>query len=293
MGAEIKQGMLFAADDSGRRPAYRQGITKHDDYDGFVEKFKPKKTTDDCYTPQPVYDAVVGWLCERADIAGREIVRPFWPGGDYERYDYPAGCVVIDNPPFSIISKIARFYMCHGIRFFLFAPLLTLFGTKNIEWTGIICNETIVYENGAKVNTAFISNLFGDIRVMTAPDLTKRLAAANKERPSVELPKYAYPDCVTSAGLLQKIARHVELVIRASECRQISRLDCQKGTTGIYGGGLLLSAAATARKITAERIAVEKVAAERIAAERIAAEKAAAHRFGLSEREKRIMRSLE
>lgn len=21
------------------------------DYDGFVEKFKPKKTTDDCYTP--------------------------------------------------------------------------------------------------------------------------------------------------------------------------------------------------------------------------------------------------
>lgn len=22
-----------------------------EDYDGFVEKFKPKKTTDDCYTP--------------------------------------------------------------------------------------------------------------------------------------------------------------------------------------------------------------------------------------------------
>lgn len=22
------------------------------DYDGFVEKFKPKKTTDDCYTPR-------------------------------------------------------------------------------------------------------------------------------------------------------------------------------------------------------------------------------------------------
>ena len=27
-----------------------------DDYDGFVEKFKPKKTTDDCYTPPAVYD---------------------------------------------------------------------------------------------------------------------------------------------------------------------------------------------------------------------------------------------
>ena len=28
------------------------------DYDGFVEKFKPKKTTDDCYTPPLVYEAV-------------------------------------------------------------------------------------------------------------------------------------------------------------------------------------------------------------------------------------------
>ena len=30
-----------------------------DDYDGFVEKFKPKKTTDDCYTPPAVYDYVL------------------------------------------------------------------------------------------------------------------------------------------------------------------------------------------------------------------------------------------
>ncbi len=27
---------------------------KHEDYDAFVEKFKPKKTTDDCYTPPEV-----------------------------------------------------------------------------------------------------------------------------------------------------------------------------------------------------------------------------------------------
>ena len=25
------------------------------DYEGFVDKFKPKKTTDDCYTPAEVY----------------------------------------------------------------------------------------------------------------------------------------------------------------------------------------------------------------------------------------------
>ena len=31
---------------------------KFNDYEGFVEKFKPKKTTDDCYTPPAVYEAV-------------------------------------------------------------------------------------------------------------------------------------------------------------------------------------------------------------------------------------------
>lgn len=31
--------------------ATSQDIEKFEDYEGFVEKFKPKKTTDDCYTP--------------------------------------------------------------------------------------------------------------------------------------------------------------------------------------------------------------------------------------------------
>lgn len=32
---------------------FQMGIRQQtiDDYDAFVEKFKPKKTTDDCYTP--------------------------------------------------------------------------------------------------------------------------------------------------------------------------------------------------------------------------------------------------
>ena len=39
-------------------PATSQKAEKSNDYEGFVEKFKPKKTTDDCYTPPLVYD---GW----------------------------------------------------------------------------------------------------------------------------------------------------------------------------------------------------------------------------------------
>ena len=34
------------------------------DYDEFVNKFKPKKTTDDCYTPELVYNAVRDWVIE-------------------------------------------------------------------------------------------------------------------------------------------------------------------------------------------------------------------------------------
>lgn len=78
---------------------------KFNDYDGFVEKFKPKKTTDDCYTPTEVYDVVLKHVREKYNIADDvPIVRPFYSGGDYENYDYPEDCVVVDNPPFSIFA---------------------------------------------------------------------------------------------------------------------------------------------------------------------------------------------
>ena len=32
-----------------------------EEYAAFVEKFKPKKTTDDCYTPPAVYEAVLNY----------------------------------------------------------------------------------------------------------------------------------------------------------------------------------------------------------------------------------------
>ena len=98
-----------------------------DEYRAFVDKFKPKKTTDDCYTPPEIYEVVKNWACREYGIDPSCIVRPFWPGASYEDYDYPEGCVVLDNPPFSIITKICTDYMRAGIRFFLFAPYLTNF----------------------------------------------------------------------------------------------------------------------------------------------------------------------
>lgn len=242
---DIDEHVAEATTSRGRKQVF-------EDYDGFVEKFKPKKTTDDCYTPPAVYDAILGWLRENVDIEGREIVRPFYPGGDFERFEYPDGCVVVDNPPFSIISKIYRWYMAHKIDFFLFAPHLTLFSSRNIEWTYIVTDALIIYENGASVNTSFASNLFGDIRVMTAPKLRRRIVeACNQDRKQV--PKYRYPYNVTSAALLGKIAPYVDFVVRSSECRFISRLDSQIGRNSIFGGGVLLSNAKAAEKAAAER----------------------------------------
>lgn len=51
------------------------------EYKEYVEKFKPKKTTDDCYTPANVYEAVLGWVVKEYGIDPEKVVRPFWPGG--------------------------------------------------------------------------------------------------------------------------------------------------------------------------------------------------------------------
>ena len=53
----------------------------NEEYKAFTEKFKPKKTTDDCYTPENVYKAVLDWVVAEYGIDENNVVRPFWPGG--------------------------------------------------------------------------------------------------------------------------------------------------------------------------------------------------------------------
>ena len=54
-----------------------QNPTKHRDYEGFVEKFKPRKTTDDCYTPPQIYSAVRDWACSEYYKNTSPNVRPY------------------------------------------------------------------------------------------------------------------------------------------------------------------------------------------------------------------------
>ena len=56
-------------------------MPKSKTYEEFVEKFKPKKTTDDCITPPLVYEAVKKWACAEYGIHPETIVRPFGRAG--------------------------------------------------------------------------------------------------------------------------------------------------------------------------------------------------------------------
>ena len=242
-----------------------QGLVGKDNYEEFLAKFDAPKTTDDCYTPAEVYGAVLGWLKERVDLSGANIVRPFFPGGDYEAYDYKEDDVVVDNPPFSILARILRFYQDRGIRFFLFGPQLTLFSYSS-SLTYIPCACAVEYANGAKVSTGFISNLFGDVLAMSAPDLRKRIKEAQekaKGNGSVSLPRYEYPPEVLTSSMLGYLSTHgVEFKVMRDEVspEPLSALASQKAVgKAIFGKGWLIS----------EKKAAEKKAAERKAAERI------------------------
>ena len=244
----------------------------NDEYNDFLDKFEAKKTTDDCYTPDIVYDAVAGWVAKEYKLDRKHFVRPFYPGGNYQAEEYRTKDVVVDNPPFSILTEILNFYTSKNIPFFLFAPALTLFGSGRTAPVCYIASGCeIIYENGAHVNTGFITNL-DKAKIRAVPELYKVLSEAVEEYASTlrkELPKYSYPDEVITATKVQYLSRYGQsLTIYPDECERITELDAQKESgKALYGGGFLIS-------------------------EKAAAEKAAATRWPLSERERAIVKRL-
>ena len=267
------------------------------EYTAFCEKFKQKKTTDDCYTPPYIYDAVLNWAVSEYGLEGRPVVRPFYPGGDYEHYTYPKNCVVVDNPPFSILAQILDYYTERQIDYFLFAPALTVISScaaRNAN--AVITSSNVIYENGANVKTAFVTNL-GEYKIHVSSELHDAIKQAQetaKKENARTLPKYSYPNEVLTAATIQKIAEHGEtLRIKPVECYFVRALDSQKFKgKALFGGGFLLSEKAAAEKAAAEKAAAEKAAAEKAAAEKAAAEKAAAETWVLSDREIEIVRGL-
>lgn len=212
--------------------------TRHgkDEYESFIDKFKLKHTTDDCFTPQEVYDCVVEWVDENlTSLKGKEIIRPFFPGGDFENYHYPPNGIVIDNPPFSINAKIVDFYQRKKIPFFLFANHLTLFGRGKKGVTAVVASATITYENGAKVSTSFLTNLCPDTAIYLAADLQRKIRAAQKKE-RMQKTELKYDKHLVSAALLGKeITKGKTLKIKTEDVVFLGRL------SSLFGGGALLS----------------------------------------------------
>ena len=170
-----------------------------------------------------------------------------------------------------------RFCEQKQVKFFLFAPTLTLFATAKDKDVGrLVVNVAVTYENGANVNTSFITNLEKGVR--SAPELYKIIKKANDENLKSmrkELPKYSYPLEVVTAPQLGIYSRlGIEFGFSTDESINIACLDKQKEAgKAIYGSGYLIS--------------------ENKRAERERAERERAERWELSEREKRIIATLK
>ena len=230
-------------------------MAKNESYEEFVEKFKPKRTTDDCYTPEGIYEAVKDYVVEKYNLQNCPVVRPFWPGGDYENFNYPEDCVVIDNPPFSILAQILDFYVEKQIDFFLFAPQLTVMSSAGPRCNIVITGNQIVYENKAVVATSFVTSL-GEFKIDVDFELYRKIQdVVDADNKKMKRLKYSYPDEVLTTTTIQKLAgRGVDLRIKEEDCFFTRALDDQKRMKKtLYGAGFLLSEKATAEKKAAEK----------------------------------------
>ena len=138
---------------------------------------------DEFYTPKRVYEVIKNWAVKRYGLEDREIIRPFYKWGDYKGPNYPKGCVVIDNPPFSICGQIVDFYLEKGIDFFLLYQTtkgLNPLKEREDKISFIACGASVAYENqDTKIGTSFLTNLEKENLLLVACDLTEEIRCAN------------------------------------------------------------------------------------------------------------------
>ena len=223
------------------------------EYEEFCEKFKPKKTTDDCYTPDAIYAVIADYVASEYNLSRSSFVRPFYPGGDYENYDYSDGAVVVDNPPFSIFTKILKFYQSRHIPFFLFCNALTSLGAvAGVKGVTLIApggkGSQMIYENGARVLTYFATNLEPENIVRVDLRLGEMLENVLGNKKS--LSKYNYPDAIlTIKYILRLAANKVPYTLKANEAIKVPNIDALRELKSCcFGGALMLSEKAEKEK---------------------------------------------
>ena len=202
-------------------------------------------------------------------MEGKEVLRPFYPGGDYEHAEYPEDGVVIDNPPFSMFTKICKFYSENEIPFFIFGPGLTIFSCLKY-CSAVIIAPNIKFSNGAIVQCNFATNLLGDVLVTISPGLSEAIAACPSQNQKVNLPKFRYPQELLSVSDLQTMAKgNLPFSVNRNEAVIVKNLDKHPKKGGLFGTHLLISEAAAVKAAAVKAIPIP-----------------------LSEREKRIINNL-
>ena len=211
------------------------------EYLDYLKKFNTVKTPDDTFTPPKIYDAVKKWAMQEYGIPDTaKIIRPFRPGGDYQKEEYPNNCVVIDNPPFSILAEIQRWYIEHHINFFLFCEGTCILSTTIEGVCHIIVDAKITYDNGAVINTGFLTNM-SDYAIQTRPDL-KELIKEASDITRKENSKIEWPQEVLTIGKLVRLADNGQDIRLTRDQLAFTR---KAGEQPIYGAGYLMSHDAT------------------------------------------------
>lgn len=178
----------------------------------------------------------------------------------------------------------------------MFAPGLT--ALNYVQRKGMCCvfvNAQITYENGARVRTAFLTNM-DDCITRSACDLSRELDEINTQLKCEKaygktqlrkdtVTKYNYPDeLVTSARLGNLAAKGVQFKIKRAHF--VRSLAAQKPLKKvIFGAGLLISTK-DAQELKAQELKAQELKAQEL---RVQDE---AYTFELSEREQAIVDNL-
>ena len=162
----------------------------------------------------------------------------------------------------------------------MFSPYLTNFTSRAKH---IITDSQITYQNGAVVNTSFLTNL-GSVFIESDPELNRIIDEENRkntEQEKRELNINIYPDELITSRAIGYLAKNgIPFRINENECYFIRALDNQKEAgKGVFGAGFLLSEAATEKYKKAKEAADENNTKNEVTWE-------------LSEREKEIVKNL-
>lgn len=207
-----------------------------EEYYEWLSKFEKKHTTDECYTPPAVYEEIKEYVVKFFGLEDKTIERPFYPGGDYKKAaeNYDENTVVIDNPPFSLTAEIERIYQALSVRFFLFTQMRTALQHIDKGVSVWFMPSNVVYANGERVDTAFVTNIELVQCVRTVPELN---FCVNPRRAKNTYPPNLY---IASHFCSMSKAGAALMIPISPEMLRKTYMDKNRGKVQIYGSGVEL-----------------------------------------------------